>query len=123
KEVQINNADEESEPGTISSPKDLLKAYEWDNYIYVLVNEFAEAGRVVQQIEFKPTDRDADFSKIRLTLDKKTMEVVRIKTFGKDGSRYTVTVNKLLPNASVNSSTFSFTKKECPDCHFEDLRI
>lgn len=123
KDVQINNADEESEPGTISSPKDLLKAYEWDNYIYVLVNEFAEAGRVVQQIEFKPTDRDADFSKIRLTLDKKTMEVVRIKTFGKDGSRYTVTVNKLLPNASVNSSTFSFTKKECPDCHFEDLRI
>lgn len=123
KEVQINNADEESEPGTISSPKDLLKAYEWDNYIYVLVNEFAEAGRVVQQIEFKPTDRDADFSKIRLTLDKNTMEVVRIKTFGKDGSRYTVTVNKLQPNAAVNSSIFSFTKKECPDCHFEDLRI
>jgi outer membrane lipoprotein-sorting protein len=51
------------------------------------------------------------------------MEVVRIKTFGKDGSRYTVTVNKLQPNASVNSSTFSFTKKECPDCHFEDLRL
>lgn len=123
KEVQINNADEESEPGTISSPKDLLKAYEWNNYIYVLVNEFAEAGRVVQQIEFKPTDRDADFSKIRLTLDKKTLEVVRIKTFGKDGSRYTVTVNKLKPNAAVNSSIFSFTKKDCPDCHFEDLRI
>ena len=123
KEVQINNADEESEPGTISSPKDLLRAYEWDNYIYVLANEFSENSRVVQQIEFKPTDRDSDYSKIRLTVDKKTSEVVNIKTFGKDGSRYTLTVNKLLPNASVNSSTFTFTKKECPDCHFEDLRI
>ena len=123
KEVQINNADEESEPGTISSPKDLLRAYEWDNYIYVLVNEFTENGKVVQQIEFKPTDRDSDYSKIRLTVNKKTSEVVSIKSFGKDGSRYTLTVNKLLPNASVNSSTFTFTKKDCPDCHFEDLRI
>ena len=123
KEVQINDADEESEPGTINSPKDLFRAYEWDNYIYVLTNEFADKGRVVQQIEFKPTDRDSDFSKIRLTLDKKTLEVVSIKTFGKDGSRYTVTVNKLLPNASVNSSTFTFTKNECLDCHFEDLRM
>lgn len=123
KEVQINNADEDNEPGTISSPKDLLRAYEWDNYVYVLVNEFAEQGRVVQQIEFKPTDRDSDFSKIRLTLDKKTLEVIRIKTFGKDGSRYTVTVEKLLPNTDVNAATFSFTKKECPDCHFEDLRL
>ena len=105
------------------SPKDLLKAYEWDNYIYVLVNEFSENTRVVQQIEFKPTDRDSDYSKIRLTLDKKTSEVINIKTFGKDGSRYTLTVNKLLPNASINASTFTFAKNECPDCHFEDLRI
>ena len=47
--------------GTISSPKDLMRAYEWDNYIYVLVNEFSEKGRIVQQIEFKPTDRDSDY--------------------------------------------------------------
>lgn len=123
KEVQINDVEEDSEPGTISSPQDLLKAYEWDNYIYVLVNEFVENKQVVQQIEFKPTDRDSDFSKIRLTLNKKTLEVVRIKTFGKDGSRYTLTIDKLLPNTSVNASTFKFVKNECPDCHFEDLRL
>ena len=123
KEVQINDVEEDAEPGTISSPRDMLRAYEWDNYIYVLVNEFTEKRQVIQQIEFKPTDRDTDFSKIRLTLDKKTLDVVQIKTFGKDGSRYTLTIDKLLPNATVNASVFSFTKKECPDCHFEDLRL
>ncbi|HHM21362.1 MAG TPA: outer membrane lipoprotein carrier protein LolA, partial [Bacteroidetes bacterium] len=94
KEVQINDVEEDAEPGTISSPKDLLRAYEWDNYIYVLINEYAENRRVVQQIEFKPRDRNSDYSKIRLTLDKKTMQIVRIKTFGKDGSRYTLTVDR-----------------------------
>lgn len=123
KEVEINDVEEDAEPGTISSPKDLMRAYEWDDYIYVLVNEFAEKGRVIQQIEFKPTDRDSDFSKIRLTLDKKSLEIISIKSFGKDGSRYTLTVDKLSPNVSVNPATFSFTKKECPDCHFEDLRF
>ncbi len=123
KEVQINDAEEDGEEGTISSPKALLRAYTWENYIYALVNEFAENGRVIQQIEFKPTSRYSDYSKIRLTLDKKTLEIVRIKSFGKDGSRFTLTIDKLLPNASVDASTFIFSKKECSDCHFEDLRI
>ena len=123
KEVQINDVEEDVEPGTISSPRDLLRAYEWDNYIYVLVNEFSEKGRIIQQIEFKPTDRDSDYAKIRLTLDKKTLDVVRIRTFGKDGSRYTLTVDKISPNATLGSSAFTFTKNECPDCHFEDLRL
>ncbi|MEO1258249.1 MAG: outer membrane lipoprotein carrier protein LolA [Bacteroidota bacterium] len=123
KEVQINDVEEDVEPGTISSPQDLLKAYEWDNYIYVLVNEFSEKGRIIQQIEFKPTDRDSDYSKIRLTLDKKTSDVIRIKTFGKDGSRYTLTVDKISTNPTMSATTFTFTKQECPDCHFEDLRL
>ncbi len=123
KEVQINDAEEDGEDGAISSPNALLRAYTWENYIYALVNEFAENGRVIQQIEFKPTDRYSDYSKIRLTVDKKTLEIVRIKTFGKDGSRFTLKVEKLLPNASVEASTFTFSEKECPDCHFEDLRF
>lgn len=123
KEVQINDVEEDGSEGGISSPKDLLKAYEWDDYVYVLSQEFSENGRVVQQIEFKPTARDSDYSKIRVTVDKKTSDVVSIKSFGKDGSRYTLTVDKLSPGTQVPASTFTFSKSECPDCHFEDLRL
>ncbi|MEZ4961045.1 MAG: outer membrane lipoprotein carrier protein LolA [Saprospiraceae bacterium] len=122
-EVQINDVDDEPEAGSISSPKDLLKAYEWNDYIYALTNEFSENGKLVQQIEFKPTLRDAEYSKIRVTLDKKTSDILSIKSFGKDGSRYTLTVDKLTPNKQVNASTFTFSKSECPSCHFEDLRM
>ncbi len=123
KEVQINDVDEDAEEGGISSPKDLLRAYEWKDYQYAIVNELTENGRLVQQIEFKPLKRDSDFSKIRLTIDKKTLDLVRIKSFGKDGSRYTIIIDKLTPNKQVPTSTFTFSKSECPDCHFEDLRL
>ena len=124
KEVQINDV-EEDDGGGIASPQDLLRAYEWDDYIYVLSNEFSEKGRVIQQIEFKPTDRDSDYSKIRLTIDKKTLEIVRGKVFSKDGSRTTITLEKLSPNVSLEAGeqTFVFSKNECPDCYFEDLRL
>jgi outer membrane lipoprotein-sorting protein len=123
KEVQINNFEKESTPGGISSPQDLFKAYAWNQYIYVLSGEFTENGKLVQQIEFKPTDKKSEYTKIRLTLDKKTTNVISIKTFSKDGSRYTLNVTKLSPNVSVAASVFQFSKNECPSCHFEDLRI
>lgn len=123
KEVQINNVEEDAEEGSFNSPKDLLTAYQWKNHVYVLTDEFTENGRLVQQIEFKPTSRDADYSKVRLTIDKKTNDIVSIKTFNKDGSRYTLKVDKISGNKSYPASTFTFAKSECPDCHWEDLRI
>ncbi|MCU0345696.1 MAG: outer membrane lipoprotein carrier protein LolA [Saprospiraceae bacterium] len=123
KEVQINDVDEDEGEGGISSPQDLLKAYAWKDYVYAITNEFTENGKLVQQIEFKPTSKANDYSKVRLTLDKKTLEIISIKSFGKDGSRYTLTINKLTPNKTVAASAFTFEKSECPSCKFEDLRV
>lgn len=123
KEVQINDVEEDEGDGGISSPQDLLKAYAWKDYMYAITNEFSEGGKLLQQIEFKPTNKANDYSKVRLTLDKKTLEIISIKSFGKDGSRYTLTVNKLTPNKTVAASTFTFAKSECADCKFEDLRV
>lgn len=123
KQVQINDVDEDEEEGGINSPQDLLKAYAWKDYLYAITNEFTENGRLVQQIEFKPKSKSNDYSKVRLTLDKKTLEIISIKSFGKDGSRYTLNVSKITPNKSFPASTFSFSKTECADCKFEDLRV
>lgn len=122
-EVQINDAEDDEGEGGISSPQDLLKAYAWKDYVYAITNEFSENGKILQQIEFKPTTKGTDYSKVRLTLDKKTLDVVSIKSFAKDGSRYTLTMNKLTPNKAVSASIFTFTKSECPACKFEDLRV
>ncbi|RMG82825.1 MAG: outer membrane lipoprotein carrier protein LolA [Bacteroidetes bacterium] len=121
KEVQINDVEEEE--GSAMSPKDLMNIYKSDDYVYTLTNEMEENGRVVQQIEFKPLDSDSEYSKIRLTLDRQTKDFVRIKVFSKDGSRYTFILKSIVPNRQYPDDLFQFKKSECPDCHWEDLRI
>lgn len=122
-EVQINDVDDFEDEGEMLSPKDLLRIYEKEDFIYQLVNEDYEKGVMIQQIEFKPTDRDSEYSKMRVTIDKKKLEIKRIKAFSKDGSRYTMEVKKFKANQKYASADFVFNPDEYPDIFVEDLRI
>ncbi len=120
-EVQISDA-EEGEEG-IASPRDFLRVYESDEYVYALDNEFVEKGRSVQQIVFKPKDRDSDISKIRLTIDKNSLEILQVRTFYKDGTRVALVLDRLSANKNYSAETFRWQKNNCPDCYVEDLRL
>lgn len=122
KEVQINNVPEEDEDNSILSPQALFRLYESDQFAYVLANEIAQNGTVVQQIEFKPLDPYADYSKLRMEVDKKKNEVIRVLAFGKDGSRYTFQLTKVVPNPAFPADLFAFNKAKYPGYHVEDLR-
>ena len=122
-EVQINDVDDFEEEGEMLSPKDLLRIYEKEDFIYQLVNEDYENGVAIQQIEFKPTDKDSEYSKMRVTIDKKKVQIKRIKAFSKDGSRYTMEVKKFKPNEQYAAKDFVFNPADFPDVFVEDLRI
>lgn len=122
KEVQINDMPEPGEDQSILSPEAMLNFYDQGEYVYFLTAEMKEKGRLIQQIEFKPLDRYSDYSKLRLTVDKNKTEVVRIKVFVKDGSQYTLWLDKLTPNKSFASNEFSFDKSKYEGYHIEDLR-
>ena len=121
KEVQINDIPEDDDMG-LMTPQSLFSFYEQDEFVYVLVNEFMEKGKAVQQIEFKPLDRNADYSKLRLTVNKKTSEIVRMKAFAKDGSRYTFSIGKLTANKAIADANFTFDKSKYAGYYIEDLR-
>ncbi len=122
KEVQISEAPEEDEETAILTPQTLFSFYEGDDFIYYLTNEMMEKGRLVQQIEFKPTDEYADYSKLRMTIDKRKQEIIRVKAFGKDGTRYTFSLESLIPNKQFSSSYFSFKKENYQGYNIVDLR-
>lgn len=122
KEVQINSVEDVAEEGFLS-PQDLLRIYEANDYVYALVNEYAEGGRTYAQIEFKPLDKNSEYSKLRVTIDKTNYQVKQIKAFAKDGSRYTLQVTSFKTNGVYPATTFVWNKSECPDCYVEDLRI
>ena len=122
KEVQVNNMPEEGEEESLLSPEAMFTFYEKGNYVYILANQFMENKIPVQQIEFKPLDDDSEYSKLRLTLNKNTNEVIRVKTFSKDGTTYTLKVNGITPNKKFDSQLFTFDASKFPNFHVEDLR-
>lgn len=122
KEVQINNAPEPGEDQGIMSPQSLFNIYESNEFVYALSNEMKEGNTFVQQIEFKPIDTFSDYSKLRLTLNKSDASFKRIKTFGKDGSQFTLTLNRISPNIKTAATDFVFNKSDYPDYYIEDLR-
>jgi len=122
KEVQINPMPEPGEDESLLSPETLFSFYNKGKFSYVLVNEIAQGSKILQQIEFKPLEKNFDYSKLRMEVDKKTGEVSSVKAFGKDGSRFTLTVNQLTPNKTFAANHFTFDKAKYPGYHIEDLR-
>ncbi len=119
-EVQIMDVEEGS--GEFLSPKDLMQIYEQEEFIYALMNQVKEGDKLIEQIEFKPVDRNSDYSKLRLSVDKRKNEIARIKVFSTDGTRYTMRIDKWTPGKNFPNSHFSFNTSQHPDIYVEDLR-
>ena len=123
KEVQINDMPEDGEAeGAILSPEAMLRFYDKGGFVYYLTNEYKDGSRTVQQIEFKPTDRNADYSKLRMNVNKATKDVISVEAFAKDGSRYKLSIDNLSPNKSFAAGHFTFNKADYPGYYIEDLR-
>ncbi|MCO6486786.1 MAG: outer membrane lipoprotein carrier protein LolA [Phaeodactylibacter sp.] len=123
KEVQITDMPEEGEAdGAILSPEAMLNFYDKGDFVYYLTNEYKDGSRTVQQIEFKPTDRNADYSKLRMNVNKATKDVISVEAFAKDGSRYKLSIDRLSPNKAFPAGHFTFDKSKYPGYYIEDLR-
>ncbi len=117
-EVQINNYDEDTELGLIT-PRDLLKQYKSDEFKYDLLQEDDSAA----YIEFVPTDRASEYSKYRLKINKSANDIAQVEAFGKDGSKYVVTIADKKVNGEYADAFFTFDADSHPGVYIEDLRI
>jgi outer membrane lipoprotein-sorting protein len=121
-EVQINKADPNDENGFLT-PKQLLNRYQKGDFLYAVTDKVTEGGKVLTQIEFKPKDRNSEYSKLRLSVDEQAGSIQSIKAFGKDGSRYTFSITRLSPNKAFAAGHFAFDTKKYPGARVEDLRM
>ena len=108
----------------LMSPKDLMTIYEKKDYIFALLGQSAEGwSKKANIVTFKPTNRKGDYTQIRVAIDQKTNQVVSITAFGKDQSRYKLSLDQPVPNKKYESDYFMFDKSKFPNVKVEDLRI
>lgn len=81
-----------------------------------------ENQKQLDEIDFYPKDKNAAYSIIRLHIEQSTKHPVRIKYFGKDGNNYTVNINKVTPNLTIDDKTFDFDAAKYPNAEVVDLR-
>ena len=53
-------------------------------------------------------DRNADYSKLRMNVNKATKDVISVDTFAKDGSRCQAVYRQAVPNKALAASHFTF---------------
>lgn len=121
-EVQINDPDM-GDDTELLSPTDMLTIYESGDYVYSITDSPVVGGKKMTQIDFKPLDRDSEYFKISLVVDKAQNKMHEMKVFSKDGSRFTLKINNIVTNRQYEPSTFTFDESKWPGIHIEDLRI
>ncbi len=88
------------------------------------MNEAYEKGVMIQQIEFKPKDRGSEYSKMRVTINKKTHEIMRLKVFSRDGSRFTFSRDKASRDKDRRGASFVFGESKAAEVtDIEALRM
>lgn len=122
-EVQITDSEPSNSDLGFFSPRQLLKRYQKGDFLYAISDKISEGSKVITYIEFKPVDRRFEYSKVRIGIDEKTGTIQSIKAFGKNGDRYTFTVNRFYPNKALDANYFKFDSSKFPGVHVEDLRM
>lgn len=118
KECQLNEYEESKE---IFSPTKIFNLYE-NGFAYQTKEKKELKGRKITIIEMTPTNKKVSFFKIDAGIDETTKEILEIKVYEKNGTRYIYTLDKVNTDISLTDSFFSFDSKLYPGIKIVDLR-
>jgi outer membrane lipoprotein carrier protein len=122
--VRIMNASGKAS-NELLSPKDLMKIYEKKEYAFGITGERAESWSPKSTVvTLKPVNnRRSDYTKIEIAIDQKTNYIVSVTAFGRDQSRYKLSMEPPATNQKQDANKFVFDKSKYPGVKVEDLRI
>jgi outer membrane lipoprotein-sorting protein len=118
KECQLNDYIESDE---IFSPGKIFDLYQ-AGYAYQIKEKKNYGAKAVTVIEMAPSNRKVSFFKIDVGLDDATKEVLEVKVYEKNGTRYIYKLDKVETELSLIDSFFTFDNKKNPSVKVIDLR-
>ncbi len=122
KEVQINDYSKDISQGMVN-PAEFIMQYNPKSFISAVTFNGPKNGKQIMVMEIKSVERKVDYSKVRVTVNKATNELMEMELFNKDGSRYTLNMTKTTFSKSDANTAFVFEKAKYPGYNIEDLRV
>ncbi len=118
-QVTVSHAGEEGQ-GVID-PTSIFNVYQ-EGYTFRDAGEKSEGGKQVAYIEMVPQDKNTEFTKLTVGIDKARLLVHSLVTHGKDGNLYGIYVKDLKTNQPVSDTEFVFNKSRFPGIEVVDFR-
>jgi outer membrane lipoprotein-sorting protein len=118
-EVTVKDVD--ASAGEITPQKLFTNFYDKD-YLYKLNGEKKEAGKILQEIELTPTNKNRPYHKVYIWIDKAAKTFYSARILEKTGNKYSYVINTFKPSTTTTDSQFIFDKKKYPGVEVVDLR-
>jgi outer membrane lipoprotein carrier protein len=104
------------------SPESIFTDFYDKDFLYKLNGESKANNKTLQEIELTPVNKTKTFFKVYLTVDKTAKTIYSVKWLEKNGTRYSITANKLAGNVQFTDASFIFDKTKYPGVEEVDLR-
>ena len=118
-EVNITENDPNSDEAL--NPANLFTIYE-KGFKYTYIGEETVAGKASQVIDLFPTDKTKEFTKVRLYIGKAKSQILKAKTFNKDGNAYTLSLKNMKTDQNLTDDYFKFNAAKYPKVEVNDMR-
>ena len=118
-EVNVTENDQNSDEEL--NPANLFTIYE-KGFNYTYIGEETIAGKASQVIDLFPTDKTKEFTKVRLYVDKAKSQILKAKTFNKDGNAYTLSLKNMKTDQNLTDDYFKFDAAKYPKVEVNDMR-
>lgn len=118
-EVNISEIEDNSDASL--NPANLFTIYE-KGFNYTYIAEESVAGKTAQVIDLFPIDKTKEFTKVRLYVDKAKFQILKAKTFNKDGNIYTLSLKNMKTDQNLTDDYFKFDAAKYPKVSVNDMR-
>jgi len=118
---EVNISEIEANSDASLNPANLFTIYE-KGFNYTYIGEENLGGKTAQVIDLLPVDKAKEFTKVRLFVDKAKYQILRAKTFNKDGNVYTLSLKTMKTDQELNDDYFLFNAAKYPKVEINDMR-
>lgn len=120
-EVNINTPDQNKEDQDFFENPSLFFSDYRKGFSYKLINEEEHDGKTYSIIDLYPNDLNKPYSRIRIYINKSSLELFSARYFGKDGMHYQLEINDY-DYSPVGDTLFQFDPSGHPNVEVIDLR-